>query len=292
MFVVLMCSNFVSANDSKHTGRLSAKSDSIGEDEDGSGSDLEDVGSADDNQLVDHDYAVLQPELGSADIALTACQMLVNKSNLGQVGAYVPRCTPDGQFFSVQCHPSTGYCWCVDGNGRERHGTRSRSPNKPDCSTSDKKEVDIRPSYFKTSKAPSYPFVTSSHAPVIDDGIDGIVIDRKIDISSGAVSPDNNVDIGYREGDEELEDHKVVPLSQQSLLSHPGMIAAIIGGAVFVLLCLVLVVMFVVYRMRKKDEGTYALCEEQKQKLTPCVKEQRSASIIYTKAAADDECFA
>lgn len=55
--------NFVSANDSKHTGRLSAK-----EDEDGSGSDLEDIGSADDNQLVDHDYAVLQPELGSAGV--------------------------------------------------------------------------------------------------------------------------------------------------------------------------------------------------------------------------------
>jgi len=69
-------------------------------------------------------------------------------------------------------------------------------------------------------------------------------------------------------------------------------VSAMIGGAVLVLLCLVLVVMFVVYRMRKKDEGSYALCEEKKQKFSPCIKEQRSASIIYTKAAANDECFA
>jgi hypothetical protein len=69
-------------------------------------------------------------------------------------------------------------------------------------------------------------------------------------------------------------------------------VAAIIGGAVFILLCLVLVVMFIVYRMRKKDEGTYALCEDQKQKFAPCVKEQRSSSIVYTKAASNDECFA
>jgi Syndecan domain len=65
-----------------------------------------------------------------------------------------------------------------------------------------------------------------------------------------------------------------------------------IGGAVFVLLCLVLIVMFIVYRMRKKDEGSYALCQEKKPKIAPCPKEQRSASIVYTKAAADDECFA
>lgn len=34
-----------------------------------------------------------------------------------------------------------------------------------------------------------------------------------------------------------------------------------IGGAVVGLLCAILVVMFIVYRMRKKDEGSYALDE-------------------------------
>ena len=37
--------------------------------------------------------------------------------------------------------------------------------------------------------------------------------------------------------------------------------AAVIGGAVVGLLCAILCVMFVVYRMRKKDEGSYALDE-------------------------------
>lgn len=38
-------------------------------------------------------------------------------------------------------------------------------------------------------------------------------------------------------------------------------VAAVIGGAVVGLLCAILVVMFIVYRMRKKDEGSYALDE-------------------------------
>ena len=39
------------------------------------------------------------------------------------------------------------------------------------------------------------------------------------------------------------------------------LISAVIGGAVVGLLCAILCVMFVVYRMRKKDEGSYALDE-------------------------------
>lgn len=36
---------------------------------------------------------------------------------------------------------------------------------------------------------------------------------------------------------------------------------AVIGGAVVGLLCAILLVMFIVYRMRKKDEGSYVLDE-------------------------------
>ena len=39
------------------------------------------------------------------------------------------------------------------------------------------------------------------------------------------------------------------------------LVSAVIGGAVVGLLCAILCVMFVVYRMRKKDEGSYALDE-------------------------------
>ena len=44
-------------------------------------------------------------------------------------------------------------------------------------------------------------------------------------------------------------------------ISRPGILAAVIGGAVVGLLAAILLVMFIVYRMRKKDEGSYALDE-------------------------------
>jgi hypothetical protein len=46
-----------------------------------------------------------------------------------------------------------------------------------------------------------------------------------------------------------------------SFFAQPGTLAAVVGGAVVGLLCAILCVMFVVYRMRKKDEGSYALDE-------------------------------
>nr|CAG4642271.1 EOG090X0QLW [Eurycercus lamellatus] len=48
---------------------------------------------------------------------------------------------------------------------------------------------------------------------------------------------------------------------QASFFAQPGILAAVIGGAVVGLLCAILLVMFIVYRMRKKDEGSYVLDE-------------------------------
>ncbi|CAD5114329.1 DgyrCDS3467 [Dimorphilus gyrociliatus] len=56
---------------------------------------------------------------------------------------------------------------------------------------------------------------------------------------------------------------------RSSFLGHPGLLAAIIGGAVVGLLCAVLLVMFLVYRMKKKDEGSYALDEPSKRGRSP-----------------------
>ena len=44
-------------------------------------------------------------------------------------------------------------------------------------------------------------------------------------------------------------------------------VPAVVGGAVVGLLCAILLVMLIVYRMRKKDEGSYAL-DEPKRSLT------------------------
>lgn len=47
----------------------------------------------------------------------------------------------------------------------------------------------------------------------------------------------------------------------QKINTQPGLLAAVIGGACIGLLCAILLAMFLVYRMRKKDEGSYALDE-------------------------------
>ncbi|KAJ4924121.1 hypothetical protein JOQ06_000361 [Pogonophryne albipinna] len=57
------------------------------------------------------------------------------------VGAYVAQCDASGQYISLQCHGSTGHCWCVDSRGQERAGTRT-SPGAPptDCDKPDEPE--------------------------------------------------------------------------------------------------------------------------------------------------------
>jgi hypothetical protein len=49
-----------------------------------------------------------------------------------------------------------------------------------------------------------------------------------------------------------------------SIISKPGILAGIVGGAIIGILTAILLIMFIVYRMRKKDEGSYALEETKK----------------------------
>ncbi|XP_029962713.1 nidogen-1 [Salarias fasciatus] len=49
------------------------------------------------------------------------------------VGQYVPSCNENGEYEPMQCHGSTGHCWCVDRNGQEIPGTRSGPGNRPMC---------------------------------------------------------------------------------------------------------------------------------------------------------------
>ncbi|XP_036893244.1 nidogen-1 [Sturnira hondurensis] len=47
------------------------------------------------------------------------------------LGLFVPQCDEHGNYVPTQCHGSTGYCWCVDRDGRELEGTRTRM--RPPC---------------------------------------------------------------------------------------------------------------------------------------------------------------
>ncbi|XP_078692876.1 uncharacterized protein LOC144922725 [Branchiostoma floridae x Branchiostoma belcheri] len=66
----------------------------------------------------------------------TKCQQQRAKAaNAGlQVGMFIPECRPDGAFEEVQCHGSTGHCWCVDRDGEELPGTRVDRGFTPTCS--------------------------------------------------------------------------------------------------------------------------------------------------------------
>uniref|UniRef100_A0A4W4G209 Thyroglobulin type-1 domain-containing protein n=1 Tax=Electrophorus electricus TaxID=8005 RepID=A0A4W4G209_ELEEL len=57
------------------------------------------------------------------------------------IGAFIPQCDEEGHYRPLQCHPSTGYCWCVDCMGREIAGTNTPPGTKtPNCKAAGKKQ--------------------------------------------------------------------------------------------------------------------------------------------------------
>ncbi|XP_034072971.1 nidogen-2 isoform X3 [Gymnodraco acuticeps] len=90
------------------------------------------------------------------------------------VGAYVPQCDENGQYTSLQCHGSTGHCWCVDGNGQERAGTRTppgSSPtdcNKPVEPERPKTHCQHHRDSVQTTSPEGYP-VVGAYVPQCDD---------------------------------------------------------------------------------------------------------------------------
>ncbi|KAL3313001.1 Sdc2p [Cichlidogyrus casuarinus] len=55
----------------------------------------------------------------------------------------------------------------------------------------------------------------------------------------------------------------------KELLKQPGVLAGIIGAAITIALLLALLIVFCVYRLRKRDEGSYSLDEPKKLLATP-----------------------
>ncbi|XP_032361997.1 nidogen-2 isoform X23 [Etheostoma spectabile] len=89
------------------------------------------------------------------------------------VGAYVPQCDADGQYTPLQCHSSTGHCWCVDSRGQEKAGTRT-SPGAPptDCHKPDEPErpkthCEHHRDRVQTTSPEGYPIV-GAHLPQCD----------------------------------------------------------------------------------------------------------------------------
>ena len=67
--------------------------------------------------------------------SMSACHKEVASAANGPklIGAFVPKCEDDGSYKKIQCHGSTGYCWCVNDEGVKQAGTEKRG--RPDCGT-------------------------------------------------------------------------------------------------------------------------------------------------------------
>jgi len=65
---------------------------------------------------------------------LTKCQDESTKSKTVKVGSFNPACLPNGDYAPMQCHGSTGMCWCVTSSGAEIPGTRTQpGHHHPSC---------------------------------------------------------------------------------------------------------------------------------------------------------------
>ena len=53
----------------------------------------------------------------------------------GFVGVYIPQCLDDGTFAPIQCHGSTGYCWCVHTLTGEPISARAGRGERPRCTS-------------------------------------------------------------------------------------------------------------------------------------------------------------
>ncbi|KPP66483.1 SPARC-related modular calcium-binding protein 1-like, partial [Scleropages formosus] len=64
-------------------------------------------------------------------------RLLDEVQSQGKEERFVPACGPDGRYHPVQCHITTGYCWCVRvETGRPLPGTSTRN-QVPDCRAED-----------------------------------------------------------------------------------------------------------------------------------------------------------
>ncbi|XP_061641893.1 uncharacterized protein nid2a isoform X2 [Phyllopteryx taeniolatus] len=86
------------------------------------------------------------------------------------VGAFVPQCDANGQYTPLQCHGSTGHCWCVDSQGQERPRTRTRPGAPPtDCDKPEhpKSHCEQHRDSVQTTSPEGYPLV-GAFAPQCD----------------------------------------------------------------------------------------------------------------------------
>ncbi|XP_077370479.1 uncharacterized protein nid2a [Festucalex cinctus] len=86
-----------------------------------------------------HGDGFICSQQGQTDGAKSQCEQHRDNLQSGPVGVFIPQCDSDGRYRPLQCHGSTGHCWCVDNRGQERAGTRTPPGMAPtDCDRHEK----------------------------------------------------------------------------------------------------------------------------------------------------------
>ncbi|XP_029925797.1 nidogen-1 [Myripristis murdjan] len=92
--------------------------------------------------------------------------VLVARGPRPPVGHFIPQCDEHGAYEPIQCHGSTGHCWCVDRNGQEIPGTRSGPGSRPMCIDHD----GGRPPVGPTPRPDVHPLPPGTHLMFAQSG--------------------------------------------------------------------------------------------------------------------------
>lgn len=229
---------------------------------------------------------------------MSPCIKSLLKHSSGLLGSFRPLCSESGDYKSIQCHESK--CWCVDKQGIEVENTRVNLPQMPTCvETTPIPSFTVRITRPKTTMAAATTTTTQSTPTTTTTTTAPSTTTKSTTTSRATTTTATNKDFlpknpGYDingvsvpslnevtnsettnlSGSEQSQSDNATPVTRE-----PGIMAAIIAGAVVGLFVSILLAMFVVYRMRKKDEGSYPLDEPTKNNYT------------YTKAP-DKEFYA
>jgi len=205
----------------------------------------------------------------------------------GDDTTFVPEGTMSSMPENMECSSNFLYCWCKNEQGLEIPGSRYYQGDaqflQVDCTALltnrewttepiaplEVTEVTetVRPIIVEeettaaavpTTKQPT----TQRRRTTVQPPYEVDQVSTKFGKPADVTEPQEGVgsDGVFRGDDVDKEPVDVM----RPLFSHPGILAAVIGGGVVALLCALLLIMFVVYRMRKKDEGSYPLDPDSK----------------------------
>lgn len=87
----------------------------------------------------------------TAGVPSTPICLRLREQATGLIGAFQPSCEEDGSFSEMQCHGSTGYCWCVDVESGQpvSDGVRGR-PTCGSCARGSGETIPIGRSFSST----------------------------------------------------------------------------------------------------------------------------------------------